>query len=513
MASRSTLVCIVLLFLCLSEASAFLGQKRKQHPRQPCKRLVLYFHDIIYNGKNAENATSAIIGAPSWADKIILAGQKHFGDLVVFDDPITLDNNLHASPVGRAQGFYLYDKKEIFTAWIAFSFVLDSKDYKGTINFAGADPLMNKTRDISVIGGTGDFFMSRGIATLMTDAFEGEVYFRLQVDIKLYECWHSRQYFQDSNVDEEWNGLSPQASTTNAHDVPELSLFDGERYQTTLGATYGLNSSSDVEKSHEQLTPSTAFCLQDAVTSLMSSHTLLKFPMLIGLFTLLDSHQAMAGLEFTSGLPSLPYFGDLGDISTGFASVRKTSLVWRDGESHVLQEQRSHHIPALLAARNSGTVIFIGTFSALAAMTIISVVLGRTFHYVDDILPFRFGESDLPVDDIAAVCLLIYFGVSTLIEAASGDGLKAEEEQKEHFSCGFVAEWGDKSFFSTIALAAASSPLGVIGGALAGHAAATLIAVLGGSLLGTFLSEKVVAYVGGTLFLVFAAVTLIEIVT
>ncbi|GAB4857471.1 hypothetical protein Ancab_015380 [Ancistrocladus abbreviatus] len=38
----------------------------------------------------------------------------------------------------------------------------------------------------------------------------------------------------------------------------------------------------------------------------------------------------------------------------------------------------------------------------------------------------------------------------------------------------FVAEGGDKSFFSTIALAAASSPLGVIGGALAGHGAATL---------------------------------------
>jgi len=39
----------------------------------------------------------------------------------------------------------------------------------------------------------------------------------------------------------------------------------------------------------------------------------------------------------------------------------------------------------------------------------------------------------------------------------------------------FVAEWGDKSFFSTIALAAASSPLGVIAGSLAGHAVATLV--------------------------------------
>ncbi|KAF6162088.1 hypothetical protein GIB67_008217 [Kingdonia uniflora] len=157
--------------------------------RQPCQSLVFYFHDIIYNGMNAKNATSAIIASPEGANKTILAGQNHFGNLVVFDDPITLDNNLHSKPVGRAQGLYVYDKKEIFTAWLAFSLVLNSTDYKGTINFAGADPLMNKTRDVSVVGGTGDFFMTRGVATLMTDAFEGEVYFRLRVEINLYECW------------------------------------------------------------------------------------------------------------------------------------------------------------------------------------------------------------------------------------------------------------------------------------------------------------------------------------
>ncbi|KAK8483344.1 hypothetical protein V6N13_096233 [Hibiscus sabdariffa] len=197
---------------------------------------------------------------------------------------------------------------------------------------------------------------------------------------------------------------------------------------------------------------------------------------------------------------------------------------------------KTFFIAALLAARNSAVVTFIGTFGALAAMTIVSVVLGRTFHYVDEILPFRFGDTDLPIDDIAAVFLLVYFGVSTLLDAASSDSQKAEDEQKEAelavsefsgngagilaaantvistFFLVFVAEWGDKSFFSTIALAAASSPLGVIGGALAGHGVATLLAVLGGSLLGTFLSEKAIAYIGGTLFLVFAAVTLFEIV-
>lgn len=257
---------------------------------------------------------------------------------------------------------------------------------------------------------------------------------------------------------------------------------------------------------------------------------LLKFMLVFGFLTLQDSQQAVAGSDFASGLQLNSYLGDLGDISTGFVSAFLLIFFSELGD-------KTFFIAALLAARNSGAVVFIGTFGALAAMTIISVVLGRTFHYVDEILPFRFGETDLPIDDIAAVCLLVYFGFSTLLEANSSDGLKAEEEQKEAeiavsefsgngagilssastvistFLLVFVAEWGDKSFFSTIALAAASSPLGVIGGALAGHGVATLLAVLGGSLLGTFLSEKVIAYIGGVLFLIFAVVTLIEIVS
>ncbi|KAI7993202.1 Disease resistance response protein 206 [Camellia lanceoleosa] len=186
-ASKTSISSLFLLFFLLVGSSASLSRTHRAH--HPCKTMIFYFHDIIYNGKNSKNATSAIVGAPAWGNLTILAGQNHFGNLVVFDDPITLDNNLHSTPVGRAQGFYIYDKKDIFTAWLGFSFVFNSTEHKGSINFAGADPLMNKTRDISVVGGTGDFFMARGVATLMTDAFEGEVYFRLRVDINLYECW------------------------------------------------------------------------------------------------------------------------------------------------------------------------------------------------------------------------------------------------------------------------------------------------------------------------------------
>ncbi|KAI4326869.1 hypothetical protein L6164_019394 [Bauhinia variegata] len=184
MSTKGSIVVFFFTILALSRASP---SKKRQHV--PCKQLLLYFHDILYNGENAANATSAIVAAPQGANLTKLADQFHFGSMVVFDDPITLDNNLHSKPVGRAQGLYFYDTKNTFTAWLGFTFVLNNTEHQGTINFAGADPILQKSRDISVIGGTGDFFMHRGIATIMTDAFEGEVYFRLRVDIKFYECW------------------------------------------------------------------------------------------------------------------------------------------------------------------------------------------------------------------------------------------------------------------------------------------------------------------------------------
>ena len=79
------------------------------------------------------------------------------------------------------------------------------------------------------------------------------------------------------------------------------------------------------------------------------------------------------------------------------------------------------------------------------------------------------------------------------------------------FALVFAAEWGDKSFLATIALSAASSPVGVVAGAVTGHGVATLIAILGGSVLGQYLNEKVVQYVGGSMFLVFAGITAFDV--
>lgn len=53
--------------------------------------------------------------------------------------------------------------------------------------------------------------------------------------------------------------------------------------------------------------------------------------------------------------------------------------------------------------------------------------------------------------------------------------------------------------------------VGVAGGAIAGHALATFIAVLGGAFVSQYVSEKTISYIGGFLFLLFAALTLLGV--
>jgi putative Ca2+/H+ antiporter (TMEM165/GDT1 family) len=80
----------------------------------------------------------------------------------------------------------------------------------------------------------------------------------------------------------------------------------------------------------------------------------------------------------------------------------------------------------------------------------------------------------------------------------------------EAFVLTFLAEWGDRTQFATIALAAHNDAVGVTTGAILGHTICTAIAVIGGRMLAGRISERTLTGVGGCLFLVFGIFAWLE---
>lgn len=210
-------------------------------------------------------------------------------------------------------------------------------------------------------------------------------------------------------------------------------------------------------------------------------------------------------------------------VETGFYQAFSLVFVSEIGD-------KTFFIAGLLAMKTSRFTAFIGSIGALAAMTVVSVVIGQVFHVV----PSGFADG-VPLDDYAAVVAFAFFGLKTLKEAfdlKEGESTMDEEladaqeavsgsrtisevtfwgQIASIFTLVFAAEFGDRSFLSTIALSAAQNPVSVAGGAIAAHAVATGIAVSGGAYVSKYISEKVIGIIGGTLFLVFAVTTALGI--
>ncbi|NEQ31702.1 MAG: TMEM165/GDT1 family protein [Leptolyngbya sp. SIO4C5] len=184
---------------------------------------------------------------------------------------------------------------------------------------------------------------------------------------------------------------------------------------------------------------------------------------------------------------------------------------------------KTFFIGALLAIRYPRRWVFAGVTTALFMMTVLSVLMGQ----IVALIPAHYVKW-------AAVVLFISFGVKLLYEAAVMEAGGLEDEQAaacaaiqqqapiskrfglaqaillKAFTLTFVAEWGDRTQFATITLAAAHHPVGVALGATLGHAICAAIAVVCGKLMAGRLSERWLTGIGGTLFLLFGFVAVSE---
>lgn len=158
-----------------------------------------------------------------------------------------------------------------------------------------------------------------------------------------------------------------------------------------------------------------------------------------------------------------------------------------------------------LASRYDPKIIFWAVSSAVIGATALGVILGTMIF------------SFIPISwiRITASVLFIIFGIWTLLE-------KEEEEEEDlktnqgiftkAFSLTFIAEMGDKTQLTAIALTAAySAPFEVFVGAALGFLAVTAIGVWFGKWLGDKIEQKALKTFGGILFIAIGILMLVEL--
>lgn len=187
---------------------------------------------------------------------------------------------------------------------------------------------------------------------------------------------------------------------------------------------------------------------------------------------------------------------------------------------------KTFFIAVILAMKHNHRTVFSSVLAALALMTVLSVVLGQAVSLLPKIYT-HYG----------AIALFLLFGVKLIIDAlrmpstATDEVVKEAEEAVEEqdrplaipvigkmlrrypelgiwlqaFVMTFLAEWGDRTQISTIALATTNDPVFVTLGGILGHGICTAIAVVGGRLVAGRISERVITATGGVLFLIFGA--------
>lgn len=185
---------------------------------------------------------------------------------------------------------------------------------------------------------------------------------------------------------------------------------------------------------------------------------------------------------------------------------------------------KTFFIAAILAMRHSRRLVFAGAVTALAAMTILSVLVGQ----VATLLPKTYIQY-------AEIALFFGFGLKLLYEAskmpASSCDTEIIQEAKtavdkaefklpktqnagaiiaEAFTLTFLSEWGDRTQIATIALATRHPVMGVTIGAILGHALCAALAVVCGRMLAGRISERTLTIAGGILFIIFGVMAAVE---
>ncbi|KAE9457884.1 hypothetical protein C3L33_10198, partial [Rhododendron williamsianum] len=139
----------------------------------------IVFTNREYNGSTLE-IQGRVFNLASAAETAIVGGtgKFSFGTIFVTDDKITAGPDKNSPEVGRGQGIYVTSSLDGANTHVLFSIVFTSKEYNGsTLEIQGRSIQLASVRETSVVGGTGNFRLAKGIATFETIYYDATIFY------------------------------------------------------------------------------------------------------------------------------------------------------------------------------------------------------------------------------------------------------------------------------------------------------------------------------------------------
>jgi putative Ca2+/H+ antiporter (TMEM165/GDT1 family) len=171
----------------------------------------------------------------------------------------------------------------------------------------------------------------------------------------------------------------------------------------------------------------------------------------------------------------------------------------------------------LFSRKFSNSIVFIGSLLPLLIMSAISIIFGVVLPNFVPILAIKILSTFVFLIYSAIMFREGYLSLKDQVNyEIYSDAAKENINNKSKifltiFVTTFLAEWGDRSQLSTIALTSQYNITEVLIGTSLGHLSCSLIAIFFGGVILSKLSTKKVNYLGAIIFLAFSCMNLVEI--
>ncbi|KAL3642477.1 hypothetical protein CASFOL_013292 [Castilleja foliolosa] len=109
-----------------------------------------------------------------------------YGDVLAFQDPLTMGPSPKSAPYGRAQGTVAFTTREFsYDIHVSIAYIFTHGEYNGsTVIAVGRNDVPQARREFAIVGGTGAFKLARGIVIGSTYSVSPAVFI---YDLEIYQ--------------------------------------------------------------------------------------------------------------------------------------------------------------------------------------------------------------------------------------------------------------------------------------------------------------------------------------